>query len=282
MPPGGERTGRASVSTDVRPALLFRALLGVSLAFALTPSGASADEPGTGCRPIALRAGSALPVGSGMCPGVRPGAFIETPLGGCTLNFLFTGSDRNRYIGTAGHCFLGEGPFPVDAGEKVYRWPKGPIVKDAAGTIIGRAVYAVLQQPKDFALIRLLPGVKASASMCFFGGPTSASTATGPGFIHYFGNGLAIGEILPARSALVTNVTSPDHVYAQGVVLPGDSGGGVIDDAGRAVGVLVTTGVHADRPSDSGTVGITRLQPQLARAAKILRLRFTLRTAPLA
>ena len=258
-----------------------RALLGVALLLTLLPVAAGASSP-TGCRTLALRAGGALPVGSGMCPGVRPGSLIETPTSLCTLNFLFTGSDRNRYVGTAGHCFLGDGPTPVNAGEKAYRWPTGPVVKDSNGVVIGRAVYAVLQEPKDFALIRLLPSVKAVAAMCYFGGPTSSAPSTSPGLLHYFGNGLAIGEILPARTAIATNVASPDHIYAHGIVIPGDSGGGVIDDAGRAVGVLVTTGLQSTRISDTGTVGITRLQPQLARAAKVLRLRFTLRTAPLA
>lgn len=233
--------------------------------------------------PGRISAKGALPVGAGSCTGVRPGAYVETPIGSCTMNFLFTGSDKNRYVGTAGHCFVGEGLMPEDVGEKTWKWPKGPIAKDGQGRVIGRAVYAVLKDPKDFALIRLLPGTPTTAAMCHFGGPTSASApAQAPELLHYFGNGLAIGDILPARTAVATNVSSPDHIYAQGLVLVGDSGGGVIDDTGRAVGVLVTTGVHTSGLADPGTIGITRLQPQLARAAKVLRIRLTLRTAPLA
>lgn len=249
------------------------------------PSGAAG--PGAPmCHPIGVRTGNALPVGSGTCPGVRPGGSLLTSKGLCTFNFLFTGSDRNRYIGTAGHCFLGDSPLAEDVGEKTYKWTKGPWANDGQGKLIGYAVYAVLKEPKDFALIRLLPSVKAYPSMCHFGGPTAgAPTKTVPALLHYYGNGTAIGEVLPARTAVATNLSSPDHVYAQGVVVPGDSGGGVIDDTGRAVGVIVTTGAHTSglaAPTDDGAMGITRLQPQVARAAKLLRLRLTLRTAPLA
>jgi hypothetical protein len=255
------------------------------LCIALSAQGAPAAEPaGLRCiPPLTMNAGRALPVGASACPGVRPGALIETPVGGCTLNFLFAGSDRNRYIGTAGHCFLGEPPFARDVGEVAWAWPRGPIVKDANGVAIGRAVYAVLKTPKDFALIRLFPKVVASPAMCHFGGPTSGTAApTAPQILHYYGNGLGISLVSPARSAVATHVSSPDHVYAQGVVIPGDSGGAIIDDAGRAVGVVVSTGLHeGSKFTDKGMIGITRLQPQVARAAKVLRLRLTLRTAPL-
>jgi SAM-dependent MidA family methyltransferase len=40
------------------------------------------------------------------------------------------------------------------------------------GNRIGEFAYAILQDPKDFALIRLDPGVAANPQMCHFGGPT--------------------------------------------------------------------------------------------------------------
>src|SRR6266566_5910847 len=45
---------------------------------------------------------AAAPLGTGTCPGVRPGAIVLTDVGQCTLNFLFLGSDGASYIGTAG------------------------------------------------------------------------------------------------------------------------------------------------------------------------------------
>jgi hypothetical protein len=74
-----------------------------------------------------------------------------------------------------------------------------------------------------------------------------------------------------------------DHVYAQGLVLPGDSGSGVISDDGRAVGVAVTTGLHSSSIGtsglDAGEVGITRLAPQLEQAQSVLGIGLSLVTA---
>src|SRR5256885_17113520 len=63
---------------------------------------------------------AAAPVGTGTCPGVRPGAIVRSHVGQCTLNFLFVGSDGSRYIGTAGHCILGTSPFGGDVGEMAW------------------------------------------------------------------------------------------------------------------------------------------------------------------
>jgi hypothetical protein len=226
------------------------------------------------------------PVGVGKCPGVRPGAEVQTEVGLCTLNFLFETPDRERYIGTAGHCILG-GATPVadNAGEKT--WPKGggPVAKDSAGHRIGEFAYAILQDPKDFSLIRLDPGVEASPEMCDFGGPTAINDDINgdPKVLEYWGNGVGIGSTVPARSAVAMGFPNADHVYAAGLALPGDSGSAVISDDGRAVGVLVTTGIHGfgfdQNGVDFGTMGITRLAPQLAQANKVLGLHLSLVTA---
>ena len=77
----------------------------------------------------------------------------------------------------------------------------------------------------------------------------------------------------------------PDHVFANGVAVPGDSGSGVISDDGRAVGVLVTVGVHTGSIGtggvDAGLVGITRIAPQEARAEQVLGTTLNLQTAGL-
>jgi len=76
----------------------------------------------------------------------------------------------------------------------------------------------------------------------------------------------------------------PNHVYALGASIPGDSGAGIESSDGRAVGVVVTTGAHAGSIGgggvDAGTVGITRLGPQLARAGQVLGTSLALQTAP--
>jgi len=214
---------------------------------------------------------------------VRPGGRLETDIGLCTYNFLVRGPDGTRYIGTAGHCILASGPVAGSAGEKL--WPKGagPQAK-TGGQRVGEFAYAVLEDPKDFALIRLDPGVEASPEMCHFGGPTGIFEGQSPEttVLEYYGNGVVIGSVLPARSGVATGVSDDDHVYALGLALPGDSGSGVISSDGRAVGVLVTTGVHGfgfdENGVDFGTMGITRIVPQLARAQEALGFPLTLVT----
>jgi hypothetical protein len=252
-----------------------------------TAQGAPFTLGNAACSLIAVPAAGKLPVGIGTCPGVRPGAVVQTKIGLCTLNFLFTAPDGERFIGTAGHCILGgESELAGDnGGEKT--WPKGagPEAKDSAGHRIGEFAYAVLQDPKDFSLIRLDPGIQASPEMCDFGGPTGINNdvSDGPRVLEYWGNGIGIGTAVPARSAIALGFPNADHVYAAGLALPGDSGSAVITEDGRAVGVLVTVGIHGfgidQNGIDAGTIGITRLAPQLARASQMLNLPLTLVTA---
>lgn len=264
------------------------AALGAALVPA-TPAGAATDSFELGGRPCKLiEVPQAAPFGVAPCPGVRPGAAIETDKGFCSLNFLFTGSDGNRYAGTAGHCILGDSALGgEDAGERSWGSGAGPEVLDANGDRIGEFAYAVLQEPRDFALIRLDSGVAASAAMCFFGGPTGTNSdqTTDPVVLQHYGNGAVVGTVLPARTSLALSAPAPDHVFANGLAAPGDSGGGVISADGRAVGVLVTVGLHADSIGadgiDAGLIGITRLAPQVARAEEVLGLDLTLQTAPL-
>jgi len=283
--------------------------------------GPGPSAPGGGpCAPIpALAAGEGGPVGSGPCPGVRPGGRVVTTIGDCTLNFLFRAPDATRYIGTAGHCVnLGTEHTFKDSDssgraniEMVWARGTGPVAKDPAGQRIGEFVYAVVHDPKDFALIRLDPGVEASPEMCYFGAPRGLfmSDTGGALVLRYYGNGTVVGaakvgvepsagrplrvddgDVAPARSAVAIGTPDPDHIYADGLALPGDSGAGVMTADGQAIGVLVTAGVHGirfaggpdslptpsrlpradDRGVDAGIIGITRLGPQLARASKEL------------
>jgi hypothetical protein len=122
--------------------------------------------------------------------------------------------------------------------------------------------------------------------VCHFGGPTGTNTSqtSATVVLQHFGNGLGVGSVLPARSAVAIGMPDADHVYAQGVAVPGDSGSGIISSDGRAVGVIVTVGVHSSSVGtggvDAGVIGITRLQPQVNRAAQVLGVGLTLQTAP--
>ena len=243
---------------------------------------------GTSCTLIPTAVPAASPVGTGTCPGVRPGAIVTSFVGQCTLNFLFEGSDGSTYIGTAGHCGLEAPAIGGQAGEHTWEPGSGPVASDADGNRIGEWAYAILEDPKDFSLIRIDPDVASDPQMCHFGGPTGINSDTpgldSPTVLEIFGNGLGVGIVLPARSMVALGMPDPDHVYAQGVVVPGDSGSGVISDDGRAVGVAVTTGVHSSSIGtsgiDIGEVGITRLAPQLERAQTVLGIGLSLLTAP--
>ena len=253
----------------------------------LLGSGSKANSTldGKPCKLIPVPA--AAPVGTGPCPGVRPGAIVQSDVGQCTFNFRFNGSDGRRYIGTAGHCILGESPIGGDVGEESWAPGQGPVARDAEGNRIGEFAYAILEDPKDFALIRLDDGVEASSQMCHFGGPngTNADQPSSPVVLNHFGNGVGVGSVLPARTALALGMPDPDHVFANGVAVPGDSGSGVISDDGRAVGVLVTVGVHTGSIGtggiDAGAIGMTRIPPQEARAEQVLGTTLNLQTAPL-
>ncbi|MGH9038830.1 MAG: hypothetical protein ACRDZ3_01215 [Acidimicrobiia bacterium] len=294
-----------------------------AMAAAVLPVPALADDPGPTDRsrsealaaapeiPSALvpcsqtpapAAGESAPVGPGPCPGVRPGGRVVSTIADCTLNFLFKAPDGTRYIGTAGHCVeLGHETTFKDSDndgngrvERVWAWGNGPLAMDSTGVRFGEFVYAVKYDPKDFALIRLDPGVPASPEMCHFGAPRGVSTTAtadtgGAVVLRYYGNAEGVGDVTPARSAVAMGTPNPDHIYAAGLALPGDSGAGVMTADGLAIGVLVSTGYQLPAPSefpqanekgvDVGTMGITTLGPQLARAAEKLGVVLELVTA---
>lgn len=217
----------------------------------------------------------ATPIGIGACPGVRPGAQVRTPRGSCTFNFVFDGSDGRRYIGTAGHCILSSG------GERIWSADNGPVARDSTNARIGEFAYAALVSPKDFALIRLDEGVEANPAMCHFGGPTEINDdlVYQPTVLHHFGQGLVYGDTVPGRTHLATKITNPNSVFANGLAIFGDSGSGVISGDGRAIGVLVTGGVHMYDVTSTSLIGITRIAPQVARAEQQLGISLTLATA---
>ena len=198
----------------------------------------------------------------------------------CTLNFVFRAPGRQRFIGTAGHCVPGPGG-EEEYGERTWEPRRGPVAHDGEGTRIGRAAYAVLNGRQDFALIRLRPKLEASRRVCTYGGPTGINADTTPDttILHFHGKGAVAGELAPARELVAFGMRDPDHVFASGAATPGDSGAGVLSGDRRAVGVLVTLGIHSGR-GEAGAVGITRLAPQLDRARRALDTRLRLLTTP--
>jgi hypothetical protein len=157
------------------------------------------------------------------------------------------------------------------------------VARNAQGQRIGEFVYSILTDPKDFALIRLDAATAASPQMCHFGGPTGQNNdLTGNRtIVHHFGQGLGFGPTVPGRTAVAGSMPSPDHVFAHGAAIFGDSGSGAISADGRALGVVVTIGAHVAGIFDHGFIGMTRLKPQVELAQQRLGVTLTLQLAPL-
>ena len=255
-----------------------------------------------------------LPFANAPCPGVRPGGLVLTGAEQCTLSFLFRGADRHIYIATAGHCLLAE------EGERLWRPGTGPRARTpdlfAAGiedefgiAPVGSAIAGARRgefpigefayarsgngyEGRDFALIRLDQGVSYSAAVCHFGGPTGVYTYTdkaapasvaAPLVFRMYGHGLGVSAGTPARTWIGQIPFRDEVAFAWGPGFLGDSGAPVVVDDGRAVGVMVAINVGGDwGPSALGSEVIVRLGPAVARAEKVMGIKLTLLTAPVA
>lgn len=228
-------------------------------------------------------------------PSPRPGdaVTVEGRTGGCTLGFLFAGSDGATYASTAGHCILGD-----DETTKTWRAGKGPTVSlagDATRTgPIGRVVFAEFLPTEendwlDFALVKLDRGVGGDGRVRDLGGPTGvySKQADEPVRLAFYGKGTGVGDVLPSRDLLALNTKRASHVYAHGVAAPGDSGAPVLTADGEAVGLILGAGGNAvgvglgtaSVGHDAAPLRIGRLGPVLADAARTLKLRFRLALA---
>src|SRR5947208_4483804 len=172
---------------------------------------------------------------------VSAGTCMVSPAG-CTMNFVFT-DGSSYYIGTAGHC-AGNGKTVI-AQVSTRVDPTNTIVTLAA---IGTTVSSWNQGiGKDFALVRIDPGFKVVPGVTGALGPTGVFCGDpvgqpvmhyGHGYIFFVEQGYAkFGEVIPDLTLLV-KFTSPDGFNWAGYGLPGDSGSGVMNDAGLAVGDL--------------------------------------------
>lgn len=272
---------RRTKLTIATTALAVLAAIGVT-------AGPGADAAAPNCTPdLATGAaqtalGGPPPVGTpySCANPVHPGARISVSGseggsgGSCTANFLFRGNDGRNYLGTAGHCTLALSNVGGDRGEFSYGPGQGAAVRDRTGRHIGRVAYAVQQGPKDFALIRLDPGITFDREMPHWGPVTGTNTSDSftPIELRWVGHGVGVGSALYARSGMSLYTTNRDQLNGAGVVAPGDSGGPVVDAQGRAVGVNVAIGV-GPLPQI-----ITRIPVQLARASAVTGISYTLLT----
>ncbi len=224
------------------------------------------------------------PALTAVCDGVRPGARIYIGDKGCTMNFLFQGRSGHRYVGTAGHC------VPGAEGVEAWRGATGAIATDGAAARIGRVAYAAYRpsypDKLDFALVRLDSRVSGIPTMCGWGGPRGINEENPNRLteLRWYGQGDVLGELSPQRNGYAYGMPEDDFVFFNGPAVTGDSGSGVIDAEGRAVGVLVTVGFHtwSSNPphlasnGHIGSAGLLRLTPQLERAELELHTRLRL------
>jgi hypothetical protein len=173
---------------------------------------------------------------------VSAGTCMVSP-NGCTMNFVFT-DGTSSYIGTAGHCVAGGRTVIAQIGTRVD--PTDTVFVTLAA--IGRVVKSMNSGiGKDFALVKIDPGYKVVPGVTGVLGPTGVFCGDpvgqpvmhyGHGYIFFVEQGYAkFGEVIPDLTVLL-KFSSPDGFNWVGYGLPGDSGSGVMNDAGLAVGDL--------------------------------------------
>jgi hypothetical protein len=173
---------------------------------------------------------------------VSAGTCMVSP-NGCTMNFVFT-DGTSSYIGTAGHCVAGGRTVIAQIGTRVD--PTDTVFVTLAA--IGRVVKSMNSGiGKDFALVKIDPGYKVVPGITGGLGPTGVFCGDpvgqpvmhyGHGYIFFVEQGYAkFGEVIPDLTVLL-KFSSPNGFNWVGYGLPGDSGSGVMNDAGLAVGDL--------------------------------------------
>jgi hypothetical protein len=173
---------------------------------------------------------------------VAAGTCMVSP-NGCTMNFVFT-DGTSSYIGTAGHCVAGGRTVIAQIATRVD--PTNTVIVTLAA--IGKVVKSWNQGiGKDFGLVKIDPGFKVVPGVSGGLGPTGVFCGDpvgqpvmhyGHGYIFFVEQGYPkFGEVVPDLTLLVP-FTSPEGFNWVGYGLPGDSGSGVMNDAGLAVGDL--------------------------------------------
>lgn len=210
------------------------------------------------------------PGGSDPCPGIRPGAWISSSVGRCTINFIFS-DKRSMFAGTAGHCVK-------RVGEK--------ISATAPDITIGRVALRINRgYYRDFALIAIKRKLwsRVDPKACAWGGPVGLAVGTQDDLaeVRHMGYGYGLGYVpgtesgqpaTYARRGVAPRLSDPEKIHFLGVVSPGDSGSGAYLKDGRALGVI--TVLEASLSSSEGvrgTVGGGRLDFLLELASKRMR-----------
>lgn len=190
---------------------------------------------------------------------IHPGVQMVTNGAQCTSNFVFTrGSDV--LLGMAAHC-AGLGGSTDTNGCTTGSLDVGTPVQIGGATRNGTLVYSswlAMQDAgttnpnacafNDFALVRVHADDHdlVNPSMPNWGGPVAVGGATSVGEqVYTYGNSsLRLGLTLLSPKTGVSLGTTGNGwshtVYTVTPGIPGDSGSGLLDSSGRAVGVLST------------------------------------------
>lgn len=213
---------------------------------------------------------------------IRPGVRVSADGSGCTSNFLYKLNDTTVYLGVAAHCFSPDTNQNIDPCE-TNNLPIGfsqITIENASkpGVLVytsWRAMQEVGEEPggetcrlNDFALVQLNvadianihPAVRA------FGGPRSLATNVVPTgtVIHLYGRSSNHGgnrnlETMTGEVVSVSPESWSYDVVTDTPAVPGDSGGPVLDGAGRALAVtsVLTAGVSIN-PLRNGVVNLNK------------------------
>jgi hypothetical protein len=203
--------------------------LEVQLAQPLNPNCLGTAPPYVGTAGVSLSA-----VSAGTCM-VSPS--------GCTMNFIFTNGTAN-YIGTAGHCAGGGKTVIAQIATRVDPTDTVIVTLAAIGSVAKSWNAGI---GRDFALVKINPGFKVVPGMAGALGPTGVFCGDpigqpvmhyGHGYIFFVEQGYAkFGEVVPDLT-LLFRFNNANGFNWVGYGLPGDSGSGVMNAAGLAVGDL--------------------------------------------
>lgn len=230
---------------------------------------------------------------------LHPGVLLVTDGKGCTANFVFTDAAGHFYLGQAAHC-ASRGDIDEFNGCTDEVLPLGTEVAIRGSRVTGTLAYnswATMQavgeadenicRTNDFALVRLPDSAagQLNPSVPYFGGPTGLSADAGIGELAYaYGNAptrQGIAELSPKRGTVVKR-TDEDWTYLTYFVtpvIPGDSGSGVLDEQGRALGVASSL-IVLPYPAANGVVSLALALAYAQKYSGIKGLRLVPGTEP--
>lgn len=187
------------------------------------------------------RPSSAATFSQGTSP-IQPGAFVATPVGGCTMNFIFQDKKGKLYVGTAGHCF-------EKVGDRARAEPNPGSALSTLDRLFdfGSAVFIEFDEDNpsiDFALIRIDRDHynKVNPAMRFWGGPTGVTSApetrAGDLLLAYgYGLGFDVTPVTRPRTRVLVD-DDATHYTSQSASMFGDSGSPITHRAtGKALGI---------------------------------------------